>query len=268
MISCDITGGLGNQLFQIFTTIAHSIRQKTNFVFSLKKGDDYHRRAYWDIFDSLKNNLTNNHIELPIYKEPYFYYCPLPDSNNIKLNGYFQSHKYFENEYIKIAEICEISTKRSICLEKYSSQYNFSNTISLHFRIGDYSQNKDYHPIMTNDYYINAINLIEQNDEELTNVLCFSEKIDEKEVDERIKSISEIFPKLVFRKVSYDIQDWEQMLIMSLCKHNIIANSSFSWWGAYFNDNNNKIVILPKKWFGDHFNINTIDLRPDSWLSI
>ena len=137
MISCEITGGLGNQLFQIFTTIAHSIRQNTNFVFSIKKSDDYHRRAYWDIFASIKNNLTNNQVELPIYKEPYFHYCSLPDSNNIKLYGYFQSHKYFENEYNKIIEICEINNKRYTCLEKYSFEYNFSNTISIHFRIGD-----------------------------------------------------------------------------------------------------------------------------------
>ena len=60
----------------------------------------------------------------------------------------------------------------------------------------------------------------------------------------------------------------EDLWLMSLCKHNIIANSSFSWWGAWLNNNPNKKVIAPKKWFGDHVNLNTSDLLPESWIKI
>ena len=78
-----------------------------------------------------------------------------------------------------------------------------------------------------------------------------------------------LFPDLKFEKIDDSIEDWEQVIIMSLCEHNIIANSSFSWWGAYFNKNINKIVCYPDKWFGPKGPHNqTKDLCPDSWNKI
>lgn len=78
-----------------------------------------------------------------------------------------------------------------------------------------------------------------------------------------------VFPVLVFEKASDEIEDWEQMLVMSSCEHNIIANSSFSWFGAYFNMNKEKIICYPDTWFcGSGSNISTDDLFPPLWKKI
>ena len=69
-----------------------------------------------------------------------------------------------------------------------------------------------------------------------------------------------------FIKVSDEYHDWEQLLIMSVCDHNIIANSSYSWWGAYLNENKNKTVMYPEKWFGKKMQQhNLCDLFPLTW---
>ena len=106
------------------------------------------------------------------------------------------------------------------------------------------------------------------NTNEKFDILCFSEKEDEIDVNNRIEYIKKSFPTFNFIKVSYDISDWEQLLIMSFCRHNIIANSTFSWWSAYMNDNVNKIIIYPLPWFSETANINTSDLFPNKWISI
>jgi hypothetical protein len=76
------------------------------------------------------------------------------------------------------------------------------------------------------------------------------------------------FPMVGFTKANDEIEDWEQMVMMSCCKHNIIANSTFSWWAAYFNQNSDKIVCYPEKWFGTkNAHLDTSDLFPDDWVS-
>ena len=268
MISCNIVGGLGNQLFQIFTTIAHSVRQNSEYVFPMNKAYIYDKRGtYWDnIFNQLKT--SEKLPDLKNYNEQYFRYNLIYQISDIKLCGWFQSYKYFENEYLYIFKLCKLDEKRLLCLDKY--KYPYDNCISIHFRMGDYSkpQHLSYHGICTNDYYIKGIKTIVNNTKTKFDILCFSEKDDEKYVNDRIEYIRKSFPTFNFIKVSYDILDWEQLLIMSLCRHNIIANSTFSWWSAYMNDNPDKIVIYPLPWFGVIANTDTVDLFPDKWISI
>ena len=77
------------------------------------------------------------------------------------------------------------------------------------------------------------------------------------------------FPNITFVKASDELYDWEQMLLMSCCDHHIIANSSFSWWGAYFNPSKEKIVCYPSVWFGPKLAYMDVkDLFPDSWEKI
>ena len=71
-----------------------------------------------------------------------------------------------------------------------------------------------------------------------------------------------------FIKVTDDVEDWKQLLLMSACGNNIIANSSFSWWGAYLNTNPTKIVCYPEIWFGPKVTHDTRDLFPESWTKI
>ena len=267
MISCNIIGGLGNQLFQIFTSMAYAYRTNNNYVFLKNKRQDDNRRTYWyDMFDQL--NIVDELPELRDYNECSFNYTPFNSIKDIKLNGWFQSYKYFEKEYKYLFNLCKFEDKRLLCLNRYN--YPYSNSISIHFRIGDYAKkaHNSFHGICKNDYYVTGIEKIVNSTNEKFDILCFSEKEDEIDVNNRIEYIKKSFPTFNFIKVSYDISDWEQLLIMSLCKHNIIANSTFSWWSAYMNDNVNKIIIYPLPWFSEAANINTSDLFPNKWISI
>ena len=87
-------------------------------------------------------------------------------------------------------------------------------------------------------------------------------------VNKQIHLIKEKFTELEFIMCNHKLQDWEQMLQMSLCKHNIIANSTFSWWGAYLNNNKDKIVCIPQKWFGPAIKHNQKDLYLPEWSII
>ena len=99
-------------------------------------------------------------------------------------------------------------------------------------------------------------------------ILIFFEEVDLKQIIIKTKIFKKRFKNINFIKINTNIEDWEQMLIMSNCAHHIIANSSFSWWGAYFNLNKNKIVLYPDIWFGKKLNHDTSDLCHPSWNKI
>jgi hypothetical protein len=148
---------------------------------------------------------------------------------------------------------------------------NFDNTISIHFRLGDYKHLQQYHPIMKYEYYKKALTTllkkdnINQND---LNILYLCEDEDVHIVGDIIYKLTQDFPNINMERGGEYLEDWEQMLLMSLCKYNIIANSTFSWWGAYFNSNPDKIVYYPAIWFGPEINHNTDDLFPSDWIKI
>lgn len=272
MLSIYIMGGLGNQLFQIFALISTSIDNKKEFVIPYyeKTTNGIQRITYWNSF--LKNlKKYTKHIDRPviIYKEPDFRYNPLPSHNsNCKLlmyNGYFQSEKYFKPNFTQICNLINLNKfKSDLCGRNYLPD---GVNISLHFRMGDYKQIQECHPLIDDEYYISALNLI--NSTERINVVYFCEKEDDEIASERISYIKTKCANVDFVKCPNELDDWEQMILMSLCNHNIIANSSFSWWGAYFNENPTKIVTYPSTWFGPKmFNLDTSDLFPESWVKI
>jgi len=273
VITAHLMGGLGNQLFQIFATIAYSFTNKIPFIFPRLKNSreaQYRQTVYWDNFLSNLSKFTYKGIKpLQIYRERKFTYEELPTKNipqqGFKLFGYFQSEKYFKSQYENIIKF--------IGLRKQQETTEVpENCISLHFRIGDYvlPQFKNAHPLMPIEYYINALNKILLGKvSQKWNVLYFCEKKDNNTVEKKIIILKEKFPQLTFIKASDKKEDWEQMLMMSCCEHNIIANSSFSWWGAYFNGNKDKIVCYPCVWFGPKLaDKDTGDLCPNSWEKI
>jgi hypothetical protein len=97
--------------------------------------------------------------------------------------------------------------------------------------------------------------------------LYFCEDEDICEVENNISYLSKKFSDYTFERCNSSLSDWEQMLLMSLCNHNIIANSSFSWWSAYFNEWENKIICYPYLWFNNK-NLETKDLCPKEWKKI
>lgn len=276
MIYLELMGGLGNQLFQIFCGIAYSFENNVEFKIIRNKFDKVSpidniskRPTYWDNFLIDLSKMTCDNINIPIYKEPHFTYNKIPYINiDFKINGYFQSPKYFENYFKSIIELIELDKYKAKIKEKYKEYFNNNKIISLHFRIGDLKNNKGHGPVLNTQYYRNALKIILEKDNTCDTILYFNEEQDNNTVENIIKDIKKSYSQLNFIQCSYDIPDWEQLLLMSLCNHNIIANSTFSWWGAYFNKNPGKIVCYPNVWFGPKCNNSTRDLFPENWVKV
>lgn len=275
MISSYLVGGLGNQLFQIFTVISYAMDYKTNSVFlfnNLTRGITV-RKTYWNSFlSSLHSMLLENLPQMIYFRESSFSYeklAPIPNNEHILLLGYFQSYKYFNHNDSDIFRLIRLEKQKQAVRNKIS--YDVDNTISMHFRLGDYKYIQDKHPILPISYYINSLHFILKtvtSNKSNLNVLYFCEIHDLQEVQIIINQLENIFPKLSFNHVNTITEDWQQMLLMSCCKYNIIANSTFSWWGAYFNINYQKIVCYPKQWFGPSLKHDTKDLFPLDWNCI
>jgi hypothetical protein len=223
--------------------------------------------------------MTNESLAaIPMYREPEFNYRPLPKLNNqsINLHGYFQSYKYFEKEYATIYSMMRLSVQQSMVKSEhllyFTQNENAVHTISMHFRLGDYKQLPDHHPVMPYQYYDAALQYIlskRQNGGPIR-VLYFCEAEDGAIVYKIIRKLElSNQSHIEFVKVDDSIVDWKQMLLMSNCDDNIIANSSFSWWGAYLNANPDKIVCYPSVWFGKKLeHHDTSELCPQSWSKI
>ena len=139
----------------------------------------------------------------------------------------------------------------------------------MHFRLGDYKKYPLVYPILTEKYYSNSLSFIlDQVTNKPEHVLYFCEDADLEDVGKIIAGLQTLFPYLNFVRANPLLEDWEQLLLMSLCEYNIIANSTFSWWGAYLNDNINKIVCYPDKWFKPETNKDISDLFPEDWVRI
>jgi hypothetical protein len=277
-------GGLGNQLFQIFTVISYAIKYKHMFKFISAEhlgGDgSTKRKTYWKNFlFKLSGFLIDNYPHFDIvYREDGFQYNEIPrgylqENTNIMLHGYFQSYKYFQENYDIICRILNIAEKRLDVLEEVVDKFHtaqfLEKSISMHFRLGDYKNLPDYHPIMSSEYYKNALQYIVTQIDYTPNVLYFCEDEDVESVNETIQLLKNEFPTIEFERATNTLNDWQQMLLMSCCNHNIIANSSFSWWAAYFNANPAKIICYPSVWFGPKMSdVVVTDLFPDDWVRI
>ena len=272
IISAILMGGLGNQLFQIFNALAYSLEynKKCIFQYSKKLG---RFDTYWDNFlIKIKNNTCISNINLPLLNEKEFKYNKIPYfENNFKFNGYFQSYKYFDKYYSDIIKMIGlIDIQSSIKKEYYNYFEKENNIIGLHFRLGDYKYLQHNHPVLGLQYYSDSIQyIISKTNCNTHTILYFCESQDNEQVKEYIDILSNNFPNITFIKVQDNIEDWKQVVIMSCCNHNIIANSTFSWWGAYFNSNPDKLVCYPKIWFGPNLKQHDVSmLCPDNWIKL
>lgn len=198
-------------------------------------------KYYFPLRKYLKELPTRKIFELNTYKEKAFNYNEIPPFTSVCLDGYFQSEKYFDNAREEILEAVGFDNKPL-------------NKISIHVRRGDYLQT-DCHPAVTLDYLNASIGYFKLRGYKDEDFLIFT---DDKEW------CSANFPFKIAN--GNELQDLE---LMSQCEHNIIANSSYSWWGAWLNQNANKIVISPKIWFsGRKANLNTSDLYCKNWIKL
>ena len=270
MISVYLQGGLGNQLFQICAAIAYAMEHREKLVFPAFKADGSIRPTYWDtILKRLKEGIEPalNCETIPKVFEEGFHYTPIPVKPNSMLVGYFQSYKYFDLHFEAIYKKLNFKMEQEIVRNKYLT---LTETISLHFRIGDYTNLQLHHNILKDQYYIGAIQeILKRTRKNNWNIIYFCEEKDNIPVKQRMRRIKKKFPELNFYKAEDNMQDWEQLLLMSCSDHHIIANSAFSWWAAYLNQTPNKWVCYPKTWFGAaNYDKKTTDLCPPSWISI
>jgi len=146
---------------------------------------------------------------------------------------------------------------------QFAQQILAKESISLHIRRGDYVSNvytNSVHGTCSLDYYQQAVTLLESK---LNNPHFFIFSDDLAWAKEHLSFIENV----TFVELDVNIPDHDEMFLMSQCLHHIIANSSFSWWGAWLNKNLDKIVIAPKRWFIDE-TYNTSDLIPDAWIRL
>jgi hypothetical protein len=293
MIIIKLQGGLGNQMFQYaFATIVAKknntvVYLDKNFFSLIEKRAGFTPRSFeLDIFNNkyfeatqsqvtsffslsflekIKRKLKFNYHK--IYNETIFGFNQ--SALNIKapvyLNGYFQSSKYFigYERLIKdlfLFPINELDTLNKELLLKIKK----ANTISVHIRRGDYIEDKvthQFHGCCSLEYYLKAITLLMDRYKNFT-LVFFSD--DSNWVKEQFENFP--YPKLFIDNNSAE-NSWVDMLLMSSCKHNIIANSSFSWWAAWLNENLDKTVVAPKKWF-ETKDLDTKTLLPKEWIQL
>ena len=262
-VSPRMLGRLGNQMFQIATAYSFAIDNGCSLKLSTKNG--VYQSLDGQLGDPLeyKDNIYSkidfieNATNCDVFKQSGFEYSPISYKfeNNLYLEGHFQSEKYFSHNRNRIVELFRICENDKKYIDSKYGELLKQNTVSLHIRRGDYLLSEDHHPICDIEYYKNAINQF-NNDEVF---LIFSDDID--------------YAKKTFTEKKYTVieneKDYIDLYLMTMCKNNIIANSSFSWWGAWLNENINKKVIAPKKWFGEALKENNIkDLIPKNWIQI
>lgn len=185
----------------------------------------------------------------------------LHKQKRVYLDGYFQSYKYFE--LIKSTLLGEFTLKNDYSAparEIKSNIQQVGQSLGMHIRRGDYVTTcKDWNGLCGADYYKNGLAEILKK-YQIQKIFVFSDDIDWARENLR-------FDLPTFFVSRPELSAVEELLLMSVCKHQIIANSTFSWWSAWLNRNENKIVIAPSRWLLAS-DIDTSDLLPVNWIKI
>jgi hypothetical protein len=257
VVSSYIFGGLGNNLFQISTGYCVAIEENSEFIVDESELYNAHRplSVYKNnIFRKIK--FSNTKLNLDVFSVGSFHYSPIPEfKRSIKLNGYFQSEKYFKKNRNRILSLYEPTDEIKNKLQVNYGDILKNKTCSIHVRRGDYVHLENYYSQLPLDYYKDAYDIIGED----STYLIFSDDI------EFCKSQFNFIKNKIFIQ---NLEDYEELYLMSFCDNNIIANSSFSWWGAWLNKKEN-IVISPRKWFGSAYSSYiTDDLYSEKWVII
>ena len=295
MICTRLNGGLGNQMFQYALGRAISIKNKTELILDtsiLDKNFDSKAEVVRDFelgifeiegrkatvreinfYNPLIYKITNSLLlrfgfkgitNTKYYIEQSFSYDynVLKVSKNSFLSGYWQSPLYFESIENVIREDFKFPTLNGDKNIDVSKKIIRDNSVSIHIRRGDFLNTKIHgiHGICSLDYYKSSISYIFTK---ITDPVFFIFSDDIEWVKENLKLDSERY----YISGNNGNNSYIDMQLMSYCKHNIIANSSFSWWGGWLNKNPKKIVIAPKQWFSNEtMNKQTNDLIPKTWI--
>jgi len=261
-------GQLGNQMFQY--SALKGIANHLNYDFCIPNHDELivdalGNKLRIELFAPFKlKNFSDKNIGIcdinntQVVNEKHFHFdkdlfdtCP----DNCCLIGYFQTEKYFSHIRNELLEDFEfIDEIQNPCKEMIE---NVDNPIALHIRRGDFLRNSGNHHNLSLDYYENALNHFDDDRQ----VIIFSD-------EPKWCKDQSLFESDRFL-VSETNNPYADLCLMSMCSDFIIANSTFSWWGAWLGTNSNKKVLFPSKWFGpNNLHHDTKDLFPDTWIEI
>ena len=258
-------GQLGNQMFQYASLRGIAANKGYEWCIPNHKEvitDEFGNKLRIQLFDCFNLvNLKRNNIfvldrgHAPIVQEKFFHFdqelfdlCP----NDVSLFGFFQSEKWFKNIENQIRD--DFSFKSEILDPCLNMMKEVNKPIAVHIRRGDFLKNSQNHYNLELDYYSKALSSF-GNDRE---VIIFS---DDSEWCKKQKLFSD--DRFMMSESNNPYID---LCLMTLCSDFIIANSSFSWWGAWLSQNKDKKVIAPSKWFGPNLgHYDTKDLIPENW---
>lgn len=252
-----LMGGLGNQMFQISHAIAQGLKNNKPSKFRPLSYTPMQANQPTKYLDNIFRNVEfTNNIPDTVRIQSGWNYTPINPSweTSVEFFGYFQSNKNFlgyDKQIKKLFEPTEDFIKK---INLIYPEINNEKTVSLHIRRGDYLTISHIHPVIDKSYIDEAIN---QNGD-YSNLFIFSDDIEW--VKENLHYPNQI--------IVSELEDYEELWMISLCKNNIMSNSSFSWWGSFLNKNENKKVFVPDIWFGDSLNHNTEDIYLKSWNKI
>jgi hypothetical protein len=291
MIVVKLMGGMGNQLFQYAAGRALSLRHNTKLYIDTSFLEANSNKAYTQrdyelgafniqaellpmemkrvINHQIKNSWLSRFREklgisdsLKTYSEQGHQYnsifVSLPD--NTYLSGFWQSEMYFEYFEEVIRKELKIKSEFITGIESYEDMLRVGRSVSLHVRRGDYVNLKsasDFHGVCDLNLYEKALLILKKKYGDLR-VIIFSDDIPW--CKENLKIPIEKY----FIETDSAVKD---LFLMQKCDHHIIANSSFSWWGAWLNPNKEKTVIAPLKWFNSN-EVDTRNIVPESWIRI
>lgn len=297
MILVSLFGGLGNQMFQyaaakalsskhgfelkLDTTILENRSRKENFtfrdfeldIFNIKESvatpkevsrfvpDLWHSPEYVKQFYKVKRLFTGTSL----YREKTYFSFDKTLVNlhdNTYLYGYFQSQDYFIGQEHLIRNCFRLKKELDTHNEAFLAEMQTSNSVSVHIRRGDY-ENSIFELLSFENYYLPAINLIRN---QITNPKFYFFTND---LEWTRNAFAELNIDKTYVTHNTGKESFKDMILMSKCKHHIIANSSFSWWGAWLNPSADKTVIAPSIWFqsGRHAH-STGNLIPTNWIKI
>jgi len=292
MIISEIIGGLGNQMFQYAVGRALSLSMGSEFLLDLRKFKYYSlhngfeidrifsapvavasEKEISDLIGWRDNYIArkfykkisfNNFFESSLKIEPTFgYWDGINNSNKSKyLSGYWQSEKYFKEFENTLRKDFSFQIPLDNENSEIASRISDSQAVSIHVRRGDYLTDVRTSKIMSVcnvEYYHKAIKNITELVEN-PEFYIFSDDIEWSQNNLIIP-----FPTYYITN-NYGAKCYVDMQLMSLCKHQIIANSTFSWWAAWLNPNKNKKVVAPNSWFRK--SLNTRDLIPTNWIRL
>ena len=251
-VTVELQGRLGNNLFQIATGASLAAENKVHFI-----QPEWEHSKDFKLDFLYKDKQALGHVFH--WTEPSYNFTKIPYYGPTKISGYFQSYKYFNrhDKYIKQLFMRNVEPDEKIYdfLSYRRGKISENSCVGIHVRRGDYLKLKDCHPVMSLDYYNNAVKLFPNS-----TLFVFSDDT------QWCKDNFNFNNETVFISGNSAIVDFHSM---TLCDNFIISNSSFSWWAAYLGGAINKKVISPNpktNWFGSalrHYNMD--DLIPNEW---